>query len=120
MRARNVAETCVVFVTCESQEQASGIGRRLVEERLAACANLAGPILSIFHWDGEVEEEDEVLLILKTRKDRFEQLTERVQELHSYEVPEVIALPIIAGLAGYLRWITEETESDGSNNTQSG
>lgn len=107
------AETCVVLVMCGTKEEARRIGRSLVEERLAACANLAGPIESIFHWEGKVEEEEETLLMLKTRSEHFEPLAGRVRELHSYEVPEVVALPIAAGLGAYLRWIGEETGARG-------
>lgn len=109
MQKTQMPETCVVLITCESEEEARRIGRQLVEERLAACANLVGQIESIFHWKGEIQEEDEALLILKTRRSHFERLAARVEALHSYEVPEVVALPIMVGLAPYVRWIAEET-----------
>ena len=105
----------VVFVTASSPEEAARIGRALVDERLAACANLISPISSTYWWEGEVEEAKEALIILKTRQDLLGQLTHRVQALHSYTVPEVIALPIVGGNPDYLRWIDDSVvSSEGS------
>jgi periplasmic divalent cation tolerance protein len=100
-----------VFVTAATADDAAGIARKLVEERLAACGNVAGPIRSIYRWRGEIHDEPEALLVLKTREELFERLRARVAELHPYEVPEIIALPLEAGHAPYLEWILENTSS---------
>jgi periplasmic divalent cation tolerance protein len=97
----------VVFVTASSPDEGARIGRALVDERLAACANLVSSIASAYWWQGTVEEAAEALVILKTRQDLLERITHRVRALHSYTVPEVIALPIVGGNPDYLRWIDE-------------
>jgi periplasmic divalent cation tolerance protein len=98
-----------VFVTAASQDDAVRIARAVVEERLAACGNVIGGVRSIYRWKGGIEDEAEVMLVLKTRHALFEALRQRVVELHGYEVPEVIALPIEAGHSPYLDWIRENT-----------
>ncbi|MBW7996722.1 MAG: divalent-cation tolerance protein CutA [Candidatus Glassbacteria bacterium] len=100
-----------VFVTVGSENDALLIARTVVEERLAACGNVLGSVRSIYRWQGKVEDELEVLLMLKTRAALFESLRSRVVELHAYEVPEVVALPIEAGHGPYLDWIRENTSS---------
>jgi periplasmic divalent cation tolerance protein len=102
----------LVLVTCATAEEAGTIAERLVEERLAACATVAGPVQSVFRWQGAISRETEHQLILKTRRACFDALAQRVRELHSYEVPEIVALPIAVGSADYLNWIDENTESD--------
>lgn len=99
----------VVFVTAGSEQEASRVGRTLVEERLAACANIVPRIRSIYRWKGDLCEEEEVLLIMKTRSSLFPSLMKRVMELHSYEVPEIVAVPLGAGLPAYLDWVVENT-----------
>jgi len=101
----------VVFVTASDAEEAARIGRTLVEERLAACANLIPSIASTYWWKGKIEEAGEALLVIKTRQDLIERLTARVRTLHSYTVPEVIALPILSGNPDYLKWIDDSTSS---------
>jgi len=103
----------VVFVTASSAEEADVIARAAVEERLAACANIVPSVSSVFRWKGKIEREAEVLIILKTRRGVLERLVARVQDLHSYEVPEVIALPIVGGSEEYLDWLREQTEPVG-------
>jgi periplasmic divalent cation tolerance protein len=103
-------EFVVVLVTAESADEAARIGRALVEDRLAACANVIGPIRSIYRWRGAVEEAAEHLLLLKARAADVPALDARVRALHSYEVPEVIALPVAAGSAAYLAWLAESTD----------
>jgi periplasmic divalent cation tolerance protein len=103
----------VVFVTAGSAEQARTIGRALIEERLAACVNIIPSIESLYHWQGQVHHDQEVLLIAKTTAAALEQLGKRVKQLHSYDTPEVIAVPIVAGAADYLLWIDEETRPSG-------
>ena len=97
----------VVFVTASSADEATQIGRALVDERLAACANVVPAVASAYWWQGRVEEAGEALIVLKTRQELVGRLTERVKALHSYTVPEVIALPILGGNPDYLRWIDE-------------
>ena len=101
---------CVVLVTCPDRAAGAKIAGALVEEGLAACANLLDGVTSIYQWRGEIKQDSEVLLILKTQKKKFDALAERVATLHPYEVPEVIACDITAGNANYLKWIEETTE----------
>lgn len=100
---------CIVQVNATDAAQARRIGRALVEERLAAAANVVDGVASIFHWDGAVREAAEAILILKTREDLVPALTARVKELHSYECPGVAVLPILGGNQDYLDWIERET-----------
>lgn len=97
----------VVYVTASSQEEARCIGKKLVEEGFAACANIVPNIRSIYIWKGELCEDSEVLLIIKSRKIHIDKIVKRVKDLHSYQVPEVIALPIIQGSEDYLSWMEE-------------
>jgi periplasmic divalent cation tolerance protein len=99
----------LLYVTCASEEEAIKIGSAVVEERLAACANVLGRTTSIFRWEGKVQRESEVALILKSRTELVERVTRRVKELHSYAVPCVVALPIGAGNPDFLKWIDDET-----------
>ena len=97
----------VVFVTTPSEAEAARIGRTLVEERLAACANITGQIRSIYRWQDAIEDDAECLMVLKTSQASLDALIDRANELHSYEVPEIIALPIHQGFPPYLDWIAE-------------
>lgn len=99
----------VVLVTTSSEEEAARIGRAVVEAKLAACANILPHIRSIFWWEGKVSEEQECLMVLKSRTDLFEELAATIKKLHSYRVPEIIALPITRGSPDYLAWIREVT-----------
>jgi periplasmic divalent cation tolerance protein len=105
----NATATVVVLVTTPTAERAAEIARALVEERLAACGNVVPGIRSVYRWEGKIHDDAEALLVLKTTRERFDALRERVLALHPYEVPEVIALPIEAGSAPYLAWIAAET-----------
>jgi uncharacterized protein involved in tolerance to divalent cations len=98
----------VVYVTVESAEEGKRLASALVEERLAACVNRLGPVQSTYRWKGQVERSEEHLLIIKTSEGLFDRLKKRVQELHSYSVPEVIALPIVDGNEGYLKWLEDQ------------
>ncbi len=102
-------EALVVLVTAPSAEKAAELGRALVSERLAACANVLPGIRSIYWWEGKVQDEPEALIVLKTTRARFEALRDRVLALHPYQVPEVVALRIEAGSEKYLEWIAGET-----------
>jgi len=97
------------YVTAPSREQALAIGRTVVEERLAACANVIDGGASVYWWQGMLEEASEAVLILKTRVELIERLTARIEDLHPYECPCVVALPIAAGNRGYIDWIAAET-----------
>ena len=103
----------VVLVTAPSAEVAAGLARTLVQERLAACGNVLPEVRSIYRWDGQLREDAEALLVLKTTRDRLEALRDRVLALHPYQVPEVLALPVEAGSAAYLSWLASETREDG-------
>jgi periplasmic divalent cation tolerance protein len=105
-------DALVVLVTVPNAETADAIGEALVGERLAACVNVVGGVRSIYRWKGAVERDQELLCICKTTRAQFEGLRARVVELHPYELPEVIALPIERGHAPYLEWITRSTTSD--------
>jgi periplasmic divalent cation tolerance protein len=99
-------EALVVLVTCASRVEAKKIARAAVEKRLAACVNVVtAPIQSVYRWKGKIETAREFLLIMKTTARRFEALQAEILRLHSYDVPEVIALPIKAGSQPYLRWV---------------
>lgn len=102
----------VVTITASSTDEAETIARALIAERLAACVQ-AHPIESRFHWQGEVARESEVMLTVKTRADLFTALENRVLALHSYEVPEIVAMPVVAGHGPYLDWIAGETQRSG-------
>ncbi len=99
----------VVYITTGDGAEARRIGRALVNARLAACANIFDRITSVFHWEGEVQEENEGVLVVKTRSELLPALIARVKELHSYECPCVVALPIAEGNPEYLEWISRET-----------
>jgi periplasmic divalent cation tolerance protein len=96
----------LVLVTCKSAAEARRIARAVVEERLAPCANiLPGPVTSIYRWKGKVESAQELLLLIKTSRKRLTKLQAAVERLHSYDVPEFIALPIASGSRAYLAWL---------------
>ena len=97
----------VVLVTARDEQEARRISLAVVEEGLAGCSTLLGGVTSVFRWKGRVEEAGEVLLMIKTRHAIFERLARRVSELHSYETPEIIALPMVAGSKDYLAWLDE-------------
>ena len=97
----------LVLTTAGSEEQAQTIARGLVERRLAACVSIVGGMCSLFRWEGKITEEDEKLLLIKTEKDLFPRVQEAIRELHSYDLPEVVAVPIQDGDADYLSWIGE-------------
>ena len=100
----------VILVTVPDIDIGKQISSKLLEEKLVACINLIGPIKSLYTWQGNINEDSEYLMICKTRSELFEkQLIPRIKELHPYEVPEIIALPITAGYTLYLNWITQVT-----------
>ena len=100
----------VCYCNCPDSDSARRIAGTLVEERLAACVSILPGVVSVYRWDGCVQRADEVLLMIKTSDARLQALTARVGELHPYELPEVIAVEVAAGLPAYLAWIAAETD----------
>ena len=95
----------IILVTTASKPEAEKISQTLLEEKLIACANIVGPVSSHFHWGGKAEHAEEFLVLMKSRQDMFDTISERVKALHSYEVPEIVGLPIVAGSKAYLDWL---------------
>jgi periplasmic divalent cation tolerance protein len=104
-----VKEEIVIFITAPTEDEAAGIARVLVEARLAACVNIVKNVRSIYSWQGNIEDDTEVLMIVKSQKRLFDDLSAKVKELHSYDVPEIIAFSITAGSEDYLTWIKDST-----------
>ena len=100
----------VVLVTVPDEDEGRILARRLVQERLVACGNVIPGLTSVYRWDGEIQEDPEALVLLKTTVDRLETLRLRVEELHPYDVPEFLALPVDRGNDTYLRWVLKEVE----------
>ena len=98
-----------VMTTVERQEDAERIARTLVENRLAACVQVLGPIASTYHWQGSIESSQEWLCLAKSRASLYARIEEAIRKVHPYEVPEIVAVPIVAGAKSYLQWIDEET-----------
>ncbi len=98
-----------IYITTKNAAEAHSIGNAIVEERLAACVNIIDNMRSIYHWDGKICEDSEVVLIAKTRQPLVAALIKRVKELHSYSCPCIVALPVTAGNAEYLTWVQHET-----------
>lgn len=104
----------IVFITVPSEEAGRQIADMLLEKKLAACVNAISPVNSLYTWKGEIVEDEEVLLVVKARADGFEErLIPAVRAVHPYEVPEIIALPIVMGLGSYLEWIDKVTDEGG-------
>lgn len=103
-----MTEFVVLYVTVGSSAEGESLARALVEERLAACVNRVRSVQSIYRWQGKVEQSEEELLIIKSKKNLLDKLQTRIKELHSYSVPEFIALPILEGSEDYLRWLDEQ------------
>lgn len=97
----------VIFITAKDKEEARLIAAKLVEQKLAACVNIIEGIESVFWWEGKVDQAQEALLILKSKKSLFKEILKTVKKMHSYKVPEVIALPIVQGSQDYLQWINQ-------------
>ena len=97
----------IILVTAKDKTEAEAISQALLKERLIACANILSPVSSVFWWQGKIDGAQECLIIMKSRLDLFRQVAERVRCLHSYEVPEVLAVPIVEGSEAYLGWMDE-------------
>jgi periplasmic divalent cation tolerance protein len=103
-------DACLVLVTCGSKEEADRIGKAVVTEGLAACVNMVGsehPIRSFYIWEEKLQDEKEYLLLMKTFTSKLSALEARIQELHSYTVPEFIVLPVLYGAQNYIQWMTQ-------------
>jgi periplasmic divalent cation tolerance protein len=107
-------DSIVVLVTVGTAEEGERLAHALVEGRLAACVNRIPNIQSVYRWEGKVEQSQEELLLIKTRSGLFAALEKKVRELHSYDVPEIIALPLVAGNEAYLRWLGEQVSGAAS------
>jgi periplasmic divalent cation tolerance protein len=105
-----VTDALLVFTTLPSADKAAEIAKLLVDEKLVACANLLPAVRSIYRWQGKLHDENEVLVLLKTRAEQLERLKLRLLEVHPYEVPEVLAIPIESGYQPYLEWLAGETK----------
>ncbi len=102
-------EYVIVLTTLPADADADAFARSLVEERLAACVNLSAPMESIYRWEGSIEVETERQLVIKTSRERVAALWDRVRELHPYDMPEFLVMPVIDGNDAYLRWVAEST-----------
>lgn len=104
-----MTDALLVMTTCADAAVADRIALALVEQGLAACVNQCAPVKSVFRWQGKVERATEIMLLIKTTRERYGALELAIKQLHPYDLPEIIAVPISAGHAGYLRWISEQT-----------
>jgi periplasmic divalent cation tolerance protein len=102
-------EILLVVSTCPNRETADAIAYALVGERLAACVNILPGAVSVYEWQGSIERDEELVLLIKTRRGRLDEMTERLTQLHPYELPEVVAVPVTSGLSGYLEWVAQCT-----------
>jgi periplasmic divalent cation tolerance protein len=100
-----MTDKIVVLNTCASEAEAERLARLLIEERLAACVSIVPRLRSFYHWKGAVDSSDECLLLIKSSRELFDQLRLAIEKAHAYEVPEVLALPVVAGAASYLDWL---------------
>lgn len=102
-------QSLVVLVTVGDMGEAETISKTLVFEKLAACVNIVDKIRSIYYWEGKINDETEYLLVIKSTSANFEMLEQRIKELHSYQIPEIIALPVVKGSKDYLNWLIANT-----------
>ncbi len=105
-----MADEIIVLITAASKDEAARIGTALVNEHIAACVNILPQIRSLFFWEGKTQDHGETLIIVKSRLSLLNRIIGRVKELHSYTVPEVIAIPVIGGSLDYLRWLNDSTQ----------
>ena len=104
-----MTDKIVVFTTCGSEDEARKLATILIEKHMAACVNISAPVTSVYRWKGAVEQSQEFLLMIKSRRERFEELRVMLESAHSYELPEVLALPVVDGSPNYLAWVEAET-----------
>ena len=103
-----MTDKIVVLTTCDSEEQAAVLARALVDQHLAACVNILPRVRSVYRWKDKIEDSAEVLLVIKSRRDLFPAVRASIEKLHTYEVPELIALPVVEGSEPYLAWLDRE------------
>jgi periplasmic divalent cation tolerance protein len=103
-----MTEYIQVFTTTDTKENARQIAKRVVEKNLAACAQIIGPISSIFWWKNNINEEEEWLIIIKSKKNLYDDLEHAIMKVHKYEIPEILAVPVLAGAKSYLEWLDGE------------
>ncbi len=103
-----MTEKIVVLSNCGSEEEARRVARALVEARVAACVNIVPGIQSVYHWQGAIQEDSEWMLVIKSTRPMFDSLAAELRKIHSYQVPEVLAIPVIAGDQNYLDWMDRE------------
>ncbi|MDG5814941.1 divalent-cation tolerance protein CutA [Chitinispirillales bacterium ANBcel5] len=101
-----------VYITAQDKQEAKEIASTLINERLAACANIIDGMSSVYRWEDKIVEDSEVILIAKTRNELFNDVAQRVRQLHSYSTPCIVALPLVEGSSDFLNWISEETKQD--------
>jgi periplasmic divalent cation tolerance protein len=101
-----------VTTATDSRQEAATLAKSAVQQRLAACAQLVGPLASTYWWEGEIETAEEWMVVFKTTVDRFEELAGLITEVHSYDTPEIIATPVVAGSGEYLGWVKEQTAAE--------
>lgn len=111
MDGQQVTGMLLVMTTVPDRGHADRIARALVDERLAACVTILAPAASVYRWQGAVEAADELPLLVKTAATRLPRLQQRLLELHPYELPEIVALPVVAGLPGYIGWVLAESDA---------
>lgn len=107
-----MTDKIVVFCTCASEQEAGKIAAGLVDRRLAACVNILPRLTSVYRWQGAVQKSEEWLMMIKTRRHLLERVDREIRGMHSYEVPEIIALSVVDGAAPYLNWIEAETDGE--------
>ena len=107
---RKTAAKVVILITAKDTTEAQKISTHLLEQKLIACANIIAGVQSLFWWQGKIDNAQEVLLVLKTMSNLFPKIVKAVKSIHSYDVPEIIALPIIDGSRDYIRWLTESVQ----------
>ena len=103
-----MTDKIVVLTSCDSEEKAAELARALVDQKVAACVSIVPGVRSIYHWQGKLEDASEWQLVIKSRRDLFPKLKEAIAHIHSYEVPEVVAIPVVDGSEAYLAWIDRE------------
>jgi periplasmic divalent cation tolerance protein len=108
-----MTDKIVIFSACAALEEAHKLARKLVETRLAACVNVLPGMRSFYRWKGVVEEADECMLVIKSSRDLFDRLRHELEKAHTYEVPEVVAVAIVAGAPNYLAWLDREVSTPG-------
>ena len=106
-----MTDKIIVYTTCGSMEEAERIARQLVESRVAACVQITLGVKSFYHWQGKLEEGEEFRLTIKSRRDLFELLCTELRKVHSYDVPQIVAVPVVDGAASYLEWMDKELQA---------